>query len=55
MIESQERLREKVPGFTFNLGFSGYYFLSGNANENLGDKALIGKFCPSDITIILFL
>ncbi|KAF2355048.1 Heparan sulfate-N-deacetylase [Trinorchestia longiramus] len=43
MLESQERLREWVPGFTFNLGFSGYYFLSGNAAENLGDKALVGN------------
>ena len=41
MIESQSRLREKVPGFTFNLGFSGYYFRSGTPEENAGDKALV--------------
>lgn len=32
-----------VPGFKFNLGFSGKYFHHGTAEENLGDDLLLGK------------
>lgn len=30
-----------VPGFQFNLGFSGKYFKNGNEEENAGDEELI--------------
>merc|ERR1719348_118769 len=32
-----------IPGFHYNLGFSGKYFLNGNDEENAGDKALIAE------------
>ena len=30
-------------GFRFNLGFSGWYYLNGNDEEDDGDRKLIGK------------
>ena len=41
LLSTQESLQKIVPGFTFNLGFSGYYFLHGNNEEDEGDKALV--------------
>ena len=42
LIKSQERLREIVPGFTYNLGFSGGYFHHSTIQEELaGDDALL--------------
>ena len=51
MIEAQERLRKKVPGFTFNLGFSGFYFLNGTPEEKLGDQAIVGESVIKNITL----
>lgn len=45
-MDTQERLRRLVPGFRFNLGFSGKYFHYGDEEENSGDDLLLGKdFC----------
>lgn len=41
LIETQERLGVMIPGFRFNLGFSGKYYHRGNRDEDLGDDALI--------------
>ena len=41
MIIAQRTLQKLVPGFQFNLGFSGKYFQRGNEEENKGDKELI--------------
>lgn len=32
-----------VPGFKFNLGYSGKYFHHGTEEENLGDDLILGK------------
>ena len=42
ILESQENLRRFVPGFKFNLGFSGKYFHYGDEEENAGDDLLLG-------------
>jgi len=36
-------MRALVPGFKFNLGFSGKYFHAGNEEENFGDDLILGK------------
>lgn len=41
MISVQERLAQKIPGFKFNLGFSGRGFRQGDDEEDAGDQALI--------------
>lgn len=41
MISVQKKIRERVPGFHFNLGFSGGHFLAGNEKEDEGDQELI--------------
>ncbi|GAB0094252.1 Bifunctional heparan sulfate N-deacetylase/N-sulfotransferase [Sergentomyia squamirostris] len=41
LIASQKRIAGLVPGFKFNLGFSGKYFHHGNHDENLGDDMLL--------------
>jgi len=41
LISVQKKIRERVPGFHFNLGFSGGYFLAGNEKEDEGDRELI--------------
>ncbi|CAL8113862.1 unnamed protein product [Orchesella dallaii] len=41
ILETQERLRMLVPGFRFNLGFSGKYFHYGDDEENYGDDLLL--------------
>lgn len=41
MIVTQRALQKLVPGFRFNLGFSGNYFEHGSADENEGDRELL--------------
>ncbi|KAL0269790.1 UNVERIFIED_CONTAM: hypothetical protein PYX00_007403 [Menopon gallinae] len=41
MLRTQERIQQMVPGFKFNLGFSGKYFHHGTFEENLGDDMLL--------------
>ncbi|KAG0711310.1 Bifunctional heparan sulfate N-deacetylase/N-sulfotransferase [Chionoecetes opilio] len=42
LLASQGRLREMVPGWRFNLGFSGKYYQNGYPEENAGDRMLLG-------------
>lgn len=41
LLDAQERLRQLIPGFRFNLGFSGKFFHRGNSEENLGDDMIL--------------
>ncbi|CAH1996483.1 unnamed protein product [Acanthoscelides obtectus] len=41
LIATQERLASMVPGFKFNLGFSGKYFHHGNSEEDSGDDLVL--------------
>ncbi|XP_046391931.1 bifunctional heparan sulfate N-deacetylase/N-sulfotransferase isoform X2 [Ischnura elegans] len=41
LLATQKRMQQMVPGFRFNLGFSGKYFHHGTAEENLGDDMLL--------------
>ncbi|XP_071440534.1 bifunctional heparan sulfate N-deacetylase/N-sulfotransferase [Hetaerina americana] len=41
LLATQKRVQQMVPGFRFNLGFSGKYFHHGTAEENLGDDMLL--------------
>ncbi|BET01250.1 Heparan sulfate N-deacetylase [Nesidiocoris tenuis] len=41
LLDTQDRIKSLVPGFKFNLGFSGKYFHHGNPEENLGDDMLL--------------
>lgn len=41
MIIAQRALQKVVPGFKFNLGFSGKYFQHGSVEENKGDLEII--------------
>lgn len=41
LIATQNRIAGMVPGFRFNLGFSGKYFHHGTHEENLGDDMLL--------------
>lgn len=41
LLSSQDRLQRLVPGFRFNLGFSGFYFNTGSKSENRGDVLLL--------------
>ncbi|XP_050056596.1 bifunctional heparan sulfate N-deacetylase/N-sulfotransferase [Aphis gossypii] len=41
LIETQDRIRQLVPGFKFNLGFSGKYFHRGTWEENEGDDTIL--------------
>jgi heparan sulfate N-deacetylase/N-sulfotransferase NDST2 len=43
LLATQQRIQQLVPGFRFNLGFSGKYFHHGTSEENLGDDMLLGK------------
>ena len=43
LLAAQERLHNQVPGFHFNLGFSGKFFHRGTDEENKGDDMLLGK------------
>lgn len=42
IIRAQERWRKWIPGFVFNLGFTGKTFGHGTPIEAEGDKALLG-------------
>lgn len=42
LIESQKRFQQLIPGFRFNLGFSGKYYNKGDYLEDRGDDLLIG-------------
>lgn len=44
LLDTQERIQAMVPGFKFNLGFSGKYFHHGNPEENHGDDMLLSKY-----------
>jgi hypothetical protein len=37
-------MQAMIPGFRFNLGFSGKYFHHGNDEENAGEDYLMGKY-----------
>ena len=41
LLESQRKLRSFIPGFTYNLGFSGKTFLQGVEEEDEGDRKLV--------------
>lgn len=41
LIEAQESFAQQIPGFKFNLGFSGKYYHKGNDEEDKGDDAII--------------
>lgn len=41
LLATQHRLLKMVPGFKFNLGFSGKYFHHGSYEENLGDDFIL--------------
>ena len=41
LIDAQERFKEIVSDFKFNLGFSGKHFHKGNEDEDLGDDYLL--------------
>lgn len=44
LLESQRRLQDLVPGWRFNLGFSGKYYQRGYPEENDGDRMLLGEW-----------
>lgn len=41
LLATQTRISKMVPGFKFNLGFSGKYFHHGSYEENLGDDLIL--------------
>lgn len=41
LLATQTRIAKMVPGFKFNLGFSGKYFHHGSYEENLGDDLIL--------------
>lgn len=41
LLDAQRRLQQVVPGFKFNLGFSGKFFKKGTYEENSGDDLLL--------------
>ena len=41
--ESQKRIQTMVPGFKYNLGFSGGVFKTGNYDEQIGDEELLAN------------
>ncbi|XP_022105719.1 bifunctional heparan sulfate N-deacetylase/N-sulfotransferase 4-like [Acanthaster planci] len=43
LLLEQEVLADKIPGFTFKLGFSGKFFKRGNEAEKAGDEALVAQ------------
>ena len=43
LLETQARIRTVVPGFHFNLGFSGKFYNHGSAEENQGDDLLLAS------------
>lgn len=43
LIKTQDWLASKIPGFRFNLGFSGGFYQRGTPDEQLGDRCLVGN------------
>jgi len=43
LVESQNNLSKVIPGFHYNLGFSGKYFLNGNEEEDEADYELVAE------------
>ncbi|XP_048399755.2 bifunctional heparan sulfate N-deacetylase/N-sulfotransferase 1b [Stegostoma tigrinum] len=43
LLETQKQLRVQVPNFTFNLGFSGKFYNTGNDEEDQGDSLLLAN------------
>ena len=43
LISAQKSFRQLVPGFTFNLGYCGYYFRHGQKDEVAGDELLLAN------------
>ncbi|ESO93397.1 hypothetical protein LOTGIDRAFT_232790 [Lottia gigantea] len=41
LAQKQELFQQIIPGFHFNLGFSGRYYLHGSYDEDAGDKKLL--------------
>ncbi len=41
LLDSQKRIQKMVPGFKYNLGFSGGVFKTGNYEEQIGDEELL--------------
>ncbi|GFY68285.1 hypothetical protein TNIN_292751 [Trichonephila inaurata madagascariensis] len=41
LLNAQARIKRTVPGFRFNLGFSGKFYHKGTSDENTGDDMLI--------------
>lgn len=41
LLDSQNRLKQLIPGFRFNLGFSGKFYHTGTSEENKGDDMLL--------------
>ncbi|XP_017779396.1 PREDICTED: bifunctional heparan sulfate N-deacetylase/N-sulfotransferase-like isoform X2 [Nicrophorus vespilloides] len=41
MLSTQRRIQNMVPGFKFNLGFSGKYYQHGNPDEDKGDDLIL--------------
>lgn len=52
LLATQQRIQALVPGFKFNLGFSGKYFHHGTAEENLGDDMLLENVDRYDVQIL---
>ena len=43
LLQSQDRIKEVIPGFKYNLGYCGAYFQSGDPAVQRGDQFLIEK------------
>ena len=43
LVESQNNLSKVIPGFHYNLGLSGKYFINGNEEEDEADYELIAE------------
>lgn len=58
LISAQDRFKRLVPGFRFNLGFSGKFYHKGSPEEDEGDDMLIGKAWLRNgvlVSLILFI
>jgi len=42
LLDAQDKLQRLIPGFKFNLGFSGKQFHRGSNEENAGEDFLLG-------------
>lgn len=54
LLESQRRLKLLIPGFRFNLGFSGKYYHKGIPEEDTGDDYLLGMFIYCIYCILIY-